>query len=59
MDFILDGGQAPGGIESPIVDVTADPPLILQEGIIKREDIERRLCVGDYVKIDYYARNDT
>jgi L-threonylcarbamoyladenylate synthase len=39
VDFIIDGGPCPGGIESTIVDVTVDPPLILREGAIATEEI--------------------
>jgi len=39
VDFILDGGPCPGGVESTIVDVTADPPVILRTGAIPEEGI--------------------
>jgi L-threonylcarbamoyladenylate synthase len=35
--LILDGGPAPGGAGSTILDVTSDPPRILREGQIPRE----------------------
>ena len=35
IDLILDGGQAPGGKPSTILDVTVTPPRILREGSIK------------------------
>ncbi|MCL2149458.1 MAG: L-threonylcarbamoyladenylate synthase [Dehalococcoidia bacterium] len=41
VDFIIDGGRTPGGIESTIVDMTVSPPQILRHGMIKREDIEK------------------
>lgn len=40
VDLIIDGGRAPGGVESTIVDVSIHPPRILRQGMIKREDIE-------------------
>jgi len=40
VDFILDAGDCPGGIESTIVDVTLDPPRILRSGIIPDHEIE-------------------
>jgi L-threonylcarbamoyladenylate synthase len=41
VDLIIDGGGAPGGIESTIVDVSVSPPRILRQGMIKKRDIER------------------
>jgi L-threonylcarbamoyladenylate synthase len=39
VDFILDGGACPGGIESTIVDVTGDKPVILRTGAIPEKDL--------------------
>jgi L-threonylcarbamoyladenylate synthase len=39
VDFIIDGGPCPGGIESTIVDVTVNPPLILRKGAIPEKEI--------------------
>jgi len=43
VDFILDGGRCPGGIESTVVDVTGETPMILREGSVSRAEIERIL----------------
>lgn len=43
IDLILDGGPAPGGRPSTVVDVTADPPRILRDGAISAAAIESRL----------------
>ncbi|MFO8010624.1 MAG: L-threonylcarbamoyladenylate synthase [Dehalococcoidia bacterium] len=40
IDFILDGGRCPGGIESTVVDVTGQNPVILREGSIPTGLIE-------------------
>lgn len=40
VDLILDGGAAPLGIESTIVDVTSNPPRILRYGAVKPEQFE-------------------
>ena len=37
--LILDGGRSEGGIESTVLDVTGDVPMILREGLITREMI--------------------
>jgi L-threonylcarbamoyladenylate synthase len=39
VDFVIDGGPCQGGIESTIVDVTVDPPLVLRKGAIAEKDL--------------------
>lgn len=39
--LILDGGACSGGIESTVCDVTGDYPMILRQGLVSREMIER------------------
>ena len=39
VDFILDGGPCPGGVESTVVDVTVNPPAILRQGAVPGKDI--------------------
>ena len=43
IDIILDSGQTTIGLESTVIDVTGDPPLILREGGLSREDIEKEI----------------
>ncbi len=45
-DVILDGGPAPIGVESTIVDCTTEPPQLLRPGGIPTEDVERLLDLG-------------
>ena len=40
VDFVIDGGRCPGGVESTIVDVVEEIPVILRKGIIPVEKIE-------------------
>jgi L-threonylcarbamoyladenylate synthase len=40
VDMIIDGGRCPGK-ESTIVDVTGEKPIILREGIIRKQEIMR------------------
>jgi L-threonylcarbamoyladenylate synthase len=40
VDFVLDGGPCQVGVESTIVDVTAEAPAILRPGGATREDLE-------------------
>ncbi len=41
IDLVLDGGECPIGLESTVLDLTSDPPVILRPGGIPREDIEQ------------------
>lgn len=41
IDMILDGGAVDIGLESTILDVTGEVPVILRPGYISREDVER------------------
>ena len=41
VDLIINGGRCPGGRESTIVDLTWEPPLILREGAISREELKQ------------------
>lgn len=41
IELILDGGKCPIGLESTVLDLTIDPPMILRPGGIAREEIER------------------
>ena len=41
VDLIIDGGRCPGGKESTIVDLTGETPVILREGAISRDELQR------------------
>jgi len=41
VDFILDGGVCPGGIESTVVDVTGERAIIIRAGAVAGEEIEK------------------
>lgn len=43
VDLIIDGGPAPGGIESTVVDLSTDPPTLLRAGAIDPTAIEAAL----------------
>lgn len=40
VDLIIDGGPCRAGVESTIIDLTGDRPLLLREGALKIRDIE-------------------
>ncbi len=40
VDLVLDGGPCPVGVESTILSLCADPPLVLRPGGLPREEIE-------------------
>jgi L-threonylcarbamoyladenylate synthase len=41
IDLIINGGKCPGGKESTIVDVTREAPVILRQGIIPSNEIDK------------------
>ncbi len=41
VDLIIDGGKSLIGIESTVIDVTVEPPIILRPGYITKEQLER------------------
>ncbi len=47
IDAVLDSGLASVGIESTVLDMTADPPVILRPGFITQKQISR--CIGKAV----------
>jgi L-threonylcarbamoyladenylate synthase len=55
VDYVLDGGPCPVGVESTIVDCTVDPPQILRPGGIGSEEIAAMLG-GDLAAADGPSR---
>jgi len=47
IDLVIDGGRAPGGIESTVVDVTEGSPVILRTGAISLEELENAVRFFD------------
>ncbi len=45
LDLIVDGGPAPGGKSSTVLDTTTNPPTLLREGTLTRFDLESVLPV--------------
>jgi len=41
--LILKGGPLPKGLESTVIDATADPPVLLRPGVVTREAVEKVL----------------
>jgi L-threonylcarbamoyladenylate synthase len=41
VDLIIDMGRCPGGLESTVVDVTGEIPVILRRGVISEEEIKK------------------
>ncbi len=44
IDAIVDLGTTPGNAGSTIIDITCDPPVILREGVVSRNTIEK--CIN-------------
>lgn len=55
--LILDGGRSSGGIESTVIDVTGEYPVILRKGIITKNDIIKVLPKCEYVGEDSSLKN--
>jgi len=43
VDLILDGGSCAVGLESTVLDLTVDPPILLRPGGIPKEELEQAL----------------
>jgi L-threonylcarbamoyladenylate synthase len=43
VDFILNGGPSPGGVESTVVDCTTEVTRLLRQGAVSIEEIERTI----------------
>lgn len=49
IDFVLDGGPTPIGVESTVLDMTSDPPRILRPGGVTRQQIlDFGLSIADW-----------
>jgi len=46
VDLVIDGGRCRGGQPSTVVDCTTDPPRIVREGAVSREELTRVTEVG-------------
>jgi len=44
VDFVLDGGICPGGVESTVIDLTKEIPIIIREGAISQDTIAKFLA---------------
>lgn len=50
--LILDGGRCDGGIESTVIDVTGDTPIILRKGLVTKSDIINIVGACEYASDD-------
>jgi len=41
VDLIIDGGKCSGGVESTVLDATGEVPVILRQGIIAKQEIDK------------------
>jgi len=46
VDLVVDGGPAPGGVASTVVDVTVDPPQLVREGPVSWSEIKEILFLA-------------
>ena len=59
IDMILDGGSVEIGIESTIIDMTSEIPMILRPGFITREMIEKEIGTISYDRVVLLEKSDT
>jgi L-threonylcarbamoyladenylate synthase len=45
IDLIIDGGPAPGGKPSTVLDTTTNPPTLIREGALSRSELETVLLI--------------
>ena len=43
IDLVIDGGAAPGGLESTVLDLSGDEPRLLRPGLVTRAELEAAL----------------
>ncbi|HEY48905.1 MAG TPA: threonylcarbamoyl-AMP synthase [Dehalococcoidia bacterium] len=41
VDLIIDGGRCPGGLESTVIDVSSNVPVLIRAGAVPRREIEK------------------
>ena len=51
VEIVLDGGKCKGGIESTVLDVTGQVPIILRSGLVTFEMIKRVVGYCEYAKV--------
>jgi len=55
IDFILDGGAVPGGLESTVVDITGPRPVILRPGAITPEMVWKATRIEPLMSKEFYS----
>ena len=53
IDFVINGGKCSGDKESTVVDITREPPIILRQGIIPPDDIDK--AYKEYLEVNSEA----
>ena len=48
VDLIIDGGRCPGGIESTVIDMSGEVPVVIREGTVSREEITK--ACGPFIR---------
>ena len=60
VDMILDGGHVPLGLESTIIDLTAEVPLVLRPGYITLEELTETIGRVEYDRaVTLHRKDDT
>lgn len=56
IDYLIDGGKTKKAIESTILDMTSEPPMILRNGAVSKEEIED--IIGEVDEISSKKKSD-
>ncbi|MCL2527104.1 MAG: L-threonylcarbamoyladenylate synthase [Defluviitaleaceae bacterium] len=56
IDYVLNGGAVPGGLESTVVDVTGDVPVILRPGAITGEMIAQATGLSPIISAEHHDK---
>lgn len=56
IDYLIDGGKTKKAIESTILDMTSEPPMILRNGAVSKEEIES--VIGEIHEISNKKKSD-
>ena len=43
VSLVINGGPCPRRLESTVIDITQDPPRILRDGVVRREELEEEM----------------
>ena len=49
IDYVIDAGRCPGGVASTVLDVSGPTPLVLRQGAVSRQELEKACGTAVFV----------